>query len=201
MRNHLRLLILGIVVVALGGVGTLVGRTLWRQYRATLLQKGIEMLPGVAQRLQNFRRVKVIDDRKVWEVAAEDAQYYEAEKMILVARVSVQLFLEDGRTIGLEGREGRIYLDGKEISRVELNGGIHASMADYKVDAENAIYDHDTNSISVPGAVRISGTGIDLRGNGMEIDVETKTLRLLQKVAMNVVPVRLGAGGGDHAPL
>ncbi len=201
MRKRLRLLIFGIVLVALTGVGALVGRTLWRQSQAMLLQKGIAMLPGVVQRLQNFRRIKVIDDRKVWEVAAEDAQYYEAEKMILVERASVQLFLEDGRSIGMEGREGRLFLEGKEITRVELNGGVDATMADYQVHAENAIYDHDKNSISVPGAVHISGTGIDLSGTGMEIDVATKTVRLLQQVAMNVVPAKLDVDGGGHAPL
>lgn len=199
MRKPLRLFILTLVVATLGTIGTLVGRTLWLQYEATLLQKGIEMLPGVVQRIQNFRRVKVIDDRKVWEVTAEDAQYYEAEKMVLVERASVQLFLEDGRTIGLEGKEGHVYLEGKDVSRVELDGGIRATMADYSVQADNLIYDHGKNSISVPGTVRINGMGISVSGDGMEVDVAAKTVRLLRQVAMNIMPAQLNGGG--HAPL
>ncbi len=200
MRKRLRLLLLGLVVVALGTVGTLVGRILWLQSEAALLQKGIEMLPGVVQRIQNFRRVKVVDDRKVWEVAAEDAQYYDAEKMVLIERAEVQVYLEDGRTIGLEGKEGRVHLDGKDISRVELNGGIHATMADYVVQAENAIYDQANNAILVPGHVDIRAVGLSLSGEGMEIDLSTKNVRLLRQVAMRILPEQV-ENGVEHAPL
>jgi len=201
MRKRLRLLLVSLVAIAVGTVGVLIGRTLWLQYQDTLLLKGIEMLPGVVQRIQNFRRVKVVDNRKVWEVAAEDAQYYEAEKMVLIERAAVQLFFDDGRTIGLEGKQGRIYLEGKDVSRVELNGGIRATMADYKVQADNAIYDQATESISVPGTVQIHAAGIDLSGEGMEIDVAAKKFRLLRQVSMHIEPGALDNGGGNHAPL
>lgn len=201
MRKRLRLFIFLVVVVSLGGVVALTGRAIWRQKQAELLARGLDLLPGVMQRLQNFRRVKVVDDRKVWEVAAEDAQYYEAEKMVLVRGAAVHIFLEDGRTIGLAGSEGRVYIDGKEVARVELSGGIEVTMADYKVKADAAMYDQERELVSTPGRVQISGAGLDVTAEGMEIDLASKSLRLLSQVAMNLEPATAAQDGGDHAPL
>jgi len=43
------------------------------------------VLPNVAQRIQNFHRVKVDNGRKVWEVSAREAQYLENEEVVVVA--------------------------------------------------------------------------------------------------------------------
>jgi len=201
MRKPLRLFILLIVLVSVGTIVTLAGQAIWRQKQAELVAKGLELLPGVMQRLQNFRRVKVIDDRKVWEVAAKDAQYYEAENMVLVRGAAIHLYLEDGRSIGMEGSEGRVYLEGKDVLRVELTGGIEVTMADYKVRTDAAVYDQGRELVSAPGPVEITGTGVDVTAQGMEINLATKRLRLLSQVAMNLTPPTEAGEGGDHAPL
>ncbi len=200
MRRRLRLSISALVVVLLAGVGFLVGRSLWQQHRSDLTQKGLEFLPGVSQHIRDFHRLKVQDGRKVWEVSARDAQYFQEANLIVVRAAMMELYLRDGRTIGLKGDEARIVLDGREVQRVELNGSIEVTASDYLVRTDRAIYDHTRALISTPGAVEISGRALQLRGDRMEVQVDTERVTLFRNVSMHLQPALLKEGGGD-APL
>ncbi len=200
MRKRLRLSVVVMVLGLLGGVGFLVGRSLWQQRKQDMLQKGLEFLPGVSQHIQDFRRVKVQDGRKVWEVAADDAQYFDENKTVVVRGAVLQWFLKDGRVVGLKGDEGRILLDGHEVARVDLEGQIAVTFADYVVRTTQATYDNRRDVISAPGEIEISGRALQLHGDGMEVDVDAQRLTLLQNVSMQLQPALLKQGGSD-APL
>jgi len=202
MKKRLRLTVIALVTILLGSVSFLVGRSLFRQHQDDLLRKGIELIPGVSQHIHDFRRVKVADDgRKVWEVAAEDAQYFEADKTVVIREAMLQLFLKDGRALGLQGREGRLLLDSRELTRVELSGNIEVMLAGYEVRTDEATYDHQQRRISAPGVVRIAGSAFELSGDGMEIDIEEQRLTLLHHVSMRVEPALLRQEGGHDVPL
>ncbi len=201
MRTRLRRTLIAIVVLLLGAVGFLVGRSLWEQNKQDLVEKGLEFLPGVSQHIQDFRRVKVQDGRKVWEVAAEDAQYFDEQKMVVSRRAMLQWFLKDGRVVGLKGDEGRVMLEGHDVARVELSGDIQVTLADYVAHAANANYDHRREVISAPGAVEISGHAIELVGSDMEVDVQAQRLTLHHQVSMRLQPALLREPGGGHEPL
>ena len=55
-----------------------------------------DFLPQVAQRIQNFRRVKVKDGRTVWEITADDAQYFDKENAVVVRLPRVTFSMDDG---------------------------------------------------------------------------------------------------------
>jgi LPS export ABC transporter protein LptC len=200
VRRGLRLSISALVVVLLGGIGWLIGRSLWQQHQRDLSQKGLEFLPGVSQHIRDFHRVKVRDGRKVWEVSARDAQYFQEANLIMVRSAVMELYMRDGRKIGLKGDEARIVLDGREVKRVELNGSIEVTAADYLVRTDRAIYDHTRDVIATPGPVEISGRALQLRGDRMEVQVETERVKLYHNVSMRLEPALL-KGGGDDAPL
>lgn len=201
MRKRLRQAVFGSVVLLLCTVGFLVGRSLWRQHRQDLAQKALEFIPGVSQHIRDFHRVKVQDGRKVWEVSAEDAQYFEDEKTVVVRAVVLSVFLRDGRTVGLKGDEGRIALDGRDIARVEVTGAVEVAVADYTVRTERATYDHGQRQISTPGAVEISGHALELHGDRMEVDVDAERLHLVHHVAMRLQPALARRQGDRDAPL
>jgi LPS export ABC transporter protein LptC len=200
MRKRLRLSVVALILGLVSIVGFLVGRSLWQQRKQDLLQKGLEFLPGVSQHIQDFRRVKVQDGRKVWEVAAQDAQYFEEDKTVIIRGAVLQWFLKDGRVVGLKGDAGRIVLDGREIARIELEGEIAVTFADYVVRTAQATYDNRREVISAPGAIEISGRALQLHGDGMEVDVDAQRITLLQNVSMQLQPALLKKGGRD-APL
>jgi len=200
MKKPIRLSILGLVVVLLGGVGFLVGRSLWQQRQRDFSQKGVEFLPGVSQHIRDFHRVKIQDGRKVWEMSAQDAQYFREDNLIVVRAAVMELYLRDGRTIGLKGDEARIVLDGREVKRVELDGSIEVTTSDYLIRTDRATYDHGRGLISTPGAVDISGRALQLRGDRMEVQVDSERVKLFQHVSMRLQPALLKEGGSD-APL
>lgn len=199
-RKRLRLTVITLVVLLLCTICGLVGRSLWQQHGRDVARVGLEFLPGVSQHIQDFHRVKVQDGRKVWDVAAEDAQYKQEEQTVIVRGAALQLFLKDGRTLGLKGAEGQILLDGREINRVDLNGGIQVTFADYVMRTEHATYDHQQRVISTPGAVEISGRALQVRGDRMQVDVDSEKLTLQHNVSMQIQPALLKQGGSD-APL
>jgi LPS export ABC transporter protein LptC len=200
MRKRLRFSIAVTTALLLAGVGFLVAHSIRQQHTRELVQQGLEFIPGVSQHMTDFHRVKVQDGRKVWEVSAQDAQYFQEDKVVVVRGATMQLFLKDGRMVGLSGAEGRILLDGRDVTRVELSGDIQVSLADYVVRTQRAAYDHAQQRISAPGSVEISGQALHLEGDGMEADVETQRVRLLHHVTMQVQPALLKQGGSDAPP-
>ena len=191
---------MGLVGLLLGGVGVLVGHSLWQQHQRELTQKGLEFLPGVSQHIRDFHRVKIQDGRKVWEVSAQDAQYFQEDNLVVVRDAAMELYLRDGRTIGLKGDEARIILDGREVQRVELNGSIEVKASDYLVRTDRATYDRTRDVIFTPGAVEIRGRALQLRGDRMEVQVDSERVTLFHDVSMHLEPALLKEGG-SHAPL
>jgi LPS export ABC transporter protein LptC len=200
MRKRLRFAVAAVVVLLLVGVGFLVARSLWEQHQDDLERTALEFLPGVSQHIRDFHRVKVQDGRKVWEVAAQDAQYIDGQNTVVVRNAMMQLFLKDGRTLGLRGDEGRILLEGREVARVELGGNIQVTWADYTVRTARATYDHTLGTISAPEAVEIFSRALHLRADHMELAIEAQHVTLQRNVAMQVEPALLKQGAGD-APL
>lgn len=200
MRKSIQLGILVTVVLLLCALGFLVGRSLWQQHRRELAQHGLEFLPGVSQHIRDFRRVKLQDGRKVWEISAQDAQYFQEDNLIVVRDARMELSRRDGSTIGLKGNEARIEIVGREVKRVELNGAIEVTASGYIVRTDHAIYDHERKLISSPAAVEISGRALHLRGDSMEVQVDDEHVTLFHNVSMHLEPALLKQGE-NHAPL
>jgi len=188
MRKHLRLLLVGVVVLLLGGIAFLIGNSLRAQWKQEAVQSALDLIPNVAQRLQDFHRIKTQDGRKVWEVAAREAQYLEDEDRITVTEPMVKLYLKDGRAVGLSGQQGVLLLSGRELREVDLTGGIEVRFTDYTVRTDRARYQRATDQISSPSPVEIEGRDLQLRGDRMEVDVSAQRLRLFRHVTMTLHP-------------
>lgn len=199
----MRWAVLALVLLLLGGVTALVARTILLRPEV-LLKHGIEALPGVTQHIRDFRRVKVQNGRTVWEVAAREGSFFEGDSTVVVKDAVVEWHLEDGRTVGLRGQEGRIVLDGRDVIAVELRGDIRVQLADYEVRADEARYDHARERIDAPGRITVRGSAIELEGEGMEVDVAAQRLTILRQVSMRLNPATEPRGaspdpGGDDA--
>jgi LPS export ABC transporter protein LptC len=185
-RTRLRAALLIVVAAALVGIGYLVGRDVVAR-RTRGLQALGNFLPQVAQRIQNFRRVKMEKGRMVWEITAAEAQYFEQDSQIVVVQPRVTFFLKDeNRTAHLAGAEGRIGLDGHDVSTITLRGGVAIQLDDLELATDEATYERDRDLITAPGAVRLRGRTLDVQARGMEVDVGPQHVRLLQDVRTTV---------------
>ena len=196
MRNKLRWVVIAAVLVLVGGGTFLVARTMSRQSAETITAASLEVIPGVSHHLQDFRRVQMKDGRKLWEVAAEDARFFERDAIAVVRKPTVSWYLDDGRRLGLSGDEGRVVLSGQSVQFVEMKGAIEVDLAELRIQTDEAVYDHENRSISAPGRVAIAGRYLDLSGEGMMIDVEARKLTLSDNVAMTLQPSALALGNG-----
>ena len=190
MSPRVRRLFIALVVLSV--LGLLGGVAATRMTRARLerelARQAADLLPDVAQRIQNFHRMKVDKGRKVWEVAASEARYLEDESMVTVTEPSVGFFFEDGRSIALTGRQGRVRLDGHELEHVEIDGEIQIQFGDYFIRTDSVRYDRSGDKIVAPGKVSITGQALDLEGDRLELDLGTQRLRLRDNVRVVVRP-------------
>ena len=182
-----RLVVAAIVVLLLVGAG-LLARSLWKQRQVGLQQRALDLLPYVAQRIKNFHRVKVVDGRKVWEVAAREARYFDETEMVVVQEPVVSVFLADGRVVSLRGSEGTVYLGGRDLKGVKLAGNIDVQFGDYALHTESVHYEADRGVIIVPGRVQISGAVFDIQGEQMEVEVSSQRFTVSRDVQMMLWP-------------
>ena len=186
-RTRLRAALLIVVGAALGGIGYLVSRNVLARQVRTVEELGRDFLPQVAQRIQNFRRVKVEHGRRVWEITAKDARFFEQDNQIVVMEPRMTFFLKDeGRTAHLTGSEGRITLEGHDVSKLTLRGAVAVRIDDLELETAEATYDRAKDLITSPGDVTIRGRTLDVRGRGMEVQVGPQHVRLLKDVHTTV---------------
>ena len=194
MKKHALFAVLAVVVVLVGGIGLLVARSLREQWRQEAGQRALDFVPQVAQRIQDFHRIKTQDGRTVWEIAAREAQYFEEEQEVVVREPLMRFYLKDGRAVGLRGQTGRVVLDGRELKQIEMSGGVEVQFADYTVQTDRARYQHASDQIVAPFPVQIHGRDLELGGEQMEVDVTAQRLRLFRNVTMTLRP----ATGGEE---
>jgi LPS export ABC transporter protein LptC len=185
-----------VLVLAVGAVGVQLVRSQWAQHLRSLRSRELDFLPQVAQRIENFRRVKMEGDRKVWEVAAREAQYYEEDHQIVVDEPEVNFFVKDDQgVVSVKGQQGKIMLDGREMDRVDLDGGIELKFRDYLVKTDKAYYQRADDSVVSPGAVVVTGDGLTLSGERMTVEMGSQRVRVEGKV--RTVLEKAAAEGAD----
>lgn len=188
MRTRLRWLVVALLVVVLAAGAWLLQRSFVARRRADQARTIVDVLPNVAQRIQNFHRVKVDNGRKVWEVSAREAQYVESEEVVVVVAPVVEVFLSDDRTMALRGAGGKVFLRERELQRVELDGDIEIQLGEYALHTDAARYEAERGVVVAPGLVRITGAGFELRGEHMEVDVAAQHLVLSARVQTTLWP-------------
>lgn len=174
-RNQARFVIGLVVVCILGGLGMV----LWSQ------RQGDQDLPAVAssggdQRMQNFRRIKMRDGKKIWEISATQARFFEDRRELLVDAPTMSLYLDSGDVIALQCREGRIILgqDMQEVVRMQLSGDLEMRVGAFSLKTQTALYDSAQNTVSAPDVVHIVGQDLSVEARGYQITVNEKRLTL-----------------------
>jgi len=196
-RRRVRMFVGVLMIGVVGAVGVQLARSQWAQHLRSLRTRELDFLPQVAQRIQNFRRVKMQGDRKVWEVAAREAQYFEEDRQIVVDAPEVSFFVKDDQgVVSVKGKQGKILLDGREMDRVDLEGNIELRFRDYLVRTDQAFYQRTDDSVVSPGAVVVTGNGLSLSSDHMTVEMESQPVRFEGKVRTVLERSVVGADAG-----
>jgi LPS export ABC transporter protein LptC len=193
-RKKSRLVLLLVILACLGGISYKVTETILVR-KAQELKKNplsvLDALPEAALQLKEFRRTKVDDGRKVWEVAGEEARYLKDQNEVVLKKPTFAYYDLNGETIQVSAAEGHLYLVQQEIDRMELEGQIQMSYRGFVLHTEKVLYFKNRNQVVLPGHVKVTGDGLEFEGVGMEITLDQEQLRLLQNVRSRMEPERL----------
>jgi len=185
-------------MLALSSLGFVLGRTIISQQSAAVdPQSAVSLEPDVSQRIKEFRRVKVKDGRKEWELTAEEAEFLTDQGQVVVAGPKLAFYGGDGRDIQVKGKEGRIFLSDGDVERIEVAGGIEVTVGEYFVATDKAIYFENINSIVAPGEVNLRSAELALAGNGMMLELGEQRVRFLRGVTTTFQGSRHGTSSGE----
>lgn len=181
-RNQIRF-VLGIgvlvVIVVLGYLGARLRQD--AETRQMLDEIAASTEDGaVSQRMSEFRRIKMKDGRKVWEIAARQARYLTDSNTVVIDSPEISFYFRDGETVELNCREGTIHLheETQDLVRIDLNGGLTMQVGDVLFTTDRAVYDHQDNTIVSDGVLNVAGEGFTVAGRGYSVTVDTKRLVL-----------------------
>lgn len=194
MRKRRRIIILLVIFASLGVVAYKVGETVWtnkvREIRKNPF-KVLDYLPDSALHIKDFRRAKIEDGRKVWELLGEEANYLKEQKEAIVKKPRFYFYDRRGETAEAFSNEGHLFFDERELQRLELQGGIQLSYQGFVLKSEEAVYLPNKDQIVLPKKVTLVGDGLELEGSSMEVELHDQKLRVQKNVKTKLEPDKL----------
>ena len=195
MRKRRRFILLAIIFLSLTGVGYKVAESIWimkaREFKKNPL-KALDYLPESALHIKDFRRAKMEEGRKVWELFGDEANYFKEQKEAVIKRPRFFYYDKKGQTAETTGQVAHVYLlNENELEKMELQGGIQLSYQGYVLNSEQAVYLPAKQQIVFPVKTTMVGDGLELEGSSMEVELDDKKMRLLRNVKTKIEPDKL----------
>lgn len=193
MRKIRRSALVLVIFLSLGGIGFKVAEILRgvQQDVKQNPQKILDYVPESALHMLDFHRAKVENGRKIWELYGDEANYYKDQKEAVIKKPRFFYYDKEGEVVETTGDQARIFLNEKELERMELTGGVQVSFQGYLLKSEQANYLATKDQIELPTHTTVTGEGIELEGARMEVEMEDKKIRLIADVKTKVEPEKL----------
>jgi len=193
MRKVRRSTLLLVIFLSLGGVAYKVVeivRGMQHEIRKNP-RKILDYLPESALHMKDFHRAKVENGRKIWELFGDEANYYKDQKEAVIKKPRFYYYDQKGETIETVGDQARLFLNEKELERMELSGGVQVTFQGYVLKSEQANYLATKDQIELPTRTTVTGEGMELEGSRMEVEMEAKKIRLITNVKTKMEPEKL----------
>jgi LPS export ABC transporter protein LptC len=193
MRKARRSILLTAILISLAAITykvTDILRRVHREVKATPI-KALDYLPESALRLKEFHRAKIEDGRKVWELFGDEASYFKEQKEALIKKPRFYYYDKKGEVVETTGNEALLYLNEKELERMELHGDVQVTFQGYILKSEEANYLPAKDQIVLPNRTTVTGEGIELEGARMEVEIQDKKIRLLRAVKTKIEPEKM----------
>jgi LPS export ABC transporter protein LptC len=153
--------------------------------------KAFDYLPEAALHIKDFQRAKVEDGRKVWEVMGEEADFFKEKRQAVIKKPRFFYYDRNGEAAQTAGAVARMFLGEKELEKLEIEGEIQVTYQDYILKSEEAIYLPAEQRVVMPMRTTVSGGGFELEGARMEIELESRKIRLINAVKTKIEPAEL----------
>jgi LPS export ABC transporter protein LptC len=198
MRKRSRFILLGLIFLALGGVAYKVAESIWimkaQEIRKNPL-KALDYLPESALKIKDFHRAKIENGQKVWELYGDEANYFKEQKEAVIKKPRFYYYARKGEIAETTGDTARLFFSERELEKMQLEGGIQVTYQDYLLKSDKAIYLAAEEKIVLPTRATVTGSGVEAEGSRMEIELESKKVRLVQNVKTKLEPDKLAKRG------
>lgn len=193
MRKVRRLILALVIFFSLGGVG-------WKVYTSVQAVKQeikknpiavLDQLPESSLHMRDFHRAKIEEGRKVWEISGEEARYFKEQKEAIIKKPKFSYYDKKGEPAQVVGHTAKLFFNDKELEKMELTGEIEVTYKGYLLRSEEAIYSPDKQFIHMPRRTTVATDGLESEGSSMEVELETKKVRLLGNVKTKIEPGKL----------
>ena len=193
MRRARRSILLAAILVSLAAVTYKVSDILRRVHKDVKANpvKALDYLHESSIRLKDFHRAKIEDGRKVWELFGDEASYFKEQKEALIKNPRFYYYDKKGEVAETKGNEALLYLNEKELERMELRGDVQVTFQGYILKSEEANYLPAQDQIVLPNRTTVTGEGIELEGARMEVEIQDKKVRLIRAVKSRIEPEKM----------
>jgi LPS export ABC transporter protein LptC len=194
MRRIKQFLLLLAIFGSLSAVGYKVAGAIWANKLREIKENPIELLnqlPDSALRMKDFRRSKVENGRTVWELRGEEASYLKDQREAVVQKPRFLYYDKNGQVAEASAEIAHVYLNEKEVEKMQLDGGIELSYNGYMLKSQEATYLPSREQIVMTQRTTLTGEGLDLQGSSMEVDLADRKVRLLRNVKTKLEPDKL----------
>lgn len=142
--------------------------------------------------LKEFSRSETRDGKKLWEVKAKSGQYYPESNTAKLEEATLWMFRDEGGPVELKAGHAKLYLKGVSLASAQVEGNVVINYPDKKVTLETdaAEFNQEKNSVSALGKVTIHGELLDIVGEGLSADLNTREFHLERDVKTVVKPKR-----------
>jgi len=193
MRKLRRPILLVAIFLSLGAVAYKVTEIVQRVQKEIKKNplKTLDYLPESSLHMKDFHRSKIEDGRKVWELFGEEASYFKEQKEAVIKRPKFYYYDKKGEVAETLGNEAHIFLNEKEMEKLELRGAVQVTFQGYVLNSDEANYLPAKDQIILPNRTTVVGEGLSLEGARMEVEMEEKKIRLLRNVKTKIEPEKL----------
>jgi len=202
MRKARRTILLLAILLSLGGVGykaTEFVQRVQKEIKKNPL-KALDYLPESALHMKEFHRAKIENGRKIWELFGDEASYFKEQKEAIIKKPRFYYYDKKGEVVETTGDEAHLYINEKELERMELRGDIQVSFQGYVLKSDEANYLPAKDQVILPNRTTVVGEGIELEGSSMEIELEDRKIRLVHRVKTKIEPEKVAKKKNKPSP-
>lgn len=138
------------------------------------------MADKVDLQIKNVRYTEAGDSGMKWEITADTARYLKKENLALFEKVTVRLIMKDGRTVVMNGDQGRFDTQSRDME-IDGNVGIVSGNGD-RFATDRLQYRNGARRIETDRPVAMENGNVRISGVGMIFHLDESKLTLLSQI-------------------
>ena len=143
----------------------------------------------VSLTLDNFHRSEIRDGKKHWEIKARRAIFDPKTGKTTVESAEVWLYRDNGDIVYLTSKDAHLLLESGIFKEAHLLTDITLKVNDeMTLTANKAHYNHEKQTVEVPGHVTITGEMYTITGKRLLADLTTEEFTLVKDVKSVITP-------------